>query len=138
MKLVFDKKGLIKDHKCSRVIAVPTTAKEKNFFSICKDANGNYKPWVYKKLHELGNSVIDNPMADVYDEDGSLIYDSEPLMEMVDMACDIDDYVGIPKPSNFCIISLYCALTKKRRKAGKVKLLYEKKTEMFLNQSVVY
>lgn len=137
MKLVFDVKGF-DHHMISNVVAIPTTTKEKNFFSICKDANGNYKPWVYKKLHELGNSVIDNPMADVYDEDGSLIYDSEPLMEMVDMAWDFDDYVGIPKPSNFCIISLYCALTKKRRKAGKVKLLYEKKTEMFLNQSVVY
>ena len=33
MKLVFDKKGLIKDHKCSRVIAIPTTANEKYFFS---------------------------------------------------------------------------------------------------------
>lgn len=138
MKLVFDKKGLIKEHNCSRVIVIPTDTKEKRFFSFCKDANGNYKPWVYKKLHELGNSVIDNPMADVYDEDGSLIYDSEPLMEMVDMAWDTDDLVGVPKPSNFCIISLYCALTKKHRKAGKVKLLYEKKTEMFLNQSVVY
>lgn len=138
MKLVFDVKGFKEDHMISNVVVIPTTAKEKNFFSICKDAKGYYKHWVYKKLYELKDSVIDNPMADVYDEDGSLIYDSEPLMEMVDMACDIDDYVGIPKPSNFCIISLYCALTKKRRKAGKVKLLYEKKTEMFLNQSVVY
>ena len=83
MKLVFDVKGFKEDHHMiSNVIAVPTTAKEKNFFSICKDANGNYKPWVYKKLYELGNSVIDNPMADVYDEDGSLIYESDPLMEM--------------------------------------------------------
>lgn len=135
MKLVFDVKGF--DHNMiSNVVVIPTTAKEKNFFSICKDAKGNYKPWVYNALYELKDSVIDNPMADVYDEDGSLIYDSEPLMEIVDMA--FDDYVGIPKPSNFCILSLYCALAKKRRKAGKVKLLYEKKTEMFLNQSVVY
>lgn len=138
MKLVFDGKGLIKDHKFTKVIAVPTTAKEKNFFDFCKDANGSYKPWVYKKLYELGNLVIDNPMADEYDEDGSLIYDSEPLMEMVDMALDSDDFAVMPKPSNICVLSLYCTLTKKCRKAGRVKLLYEKKTEMFLNQSVVY
>ena len=134
MKLVFDKKGLIKEHNCSRVIVIPTTAKEKTFFSFCKDANGNYKPWVYKKLYELGNSVFDNPMADVYDEDGSLIYESDPLMEM---ARD-GDYESIPKPSNFCILSLYYTLSKKFRKARRVKLLYEKETEMFLNQSVVY
>lgn len=138
MKLVFDKKGLIKDHKFTKVIAVPTTAKEKNFFDFCKDSNGNYKPWVYKKLYELGNLVIDNPMADVYDEDGSLIYDSEPLMEMVDMALDSDDYVGIPKPSNICILSLYYTLSKRYNKIRRVNLLYKKKTEMFLNQSVVY
>ena len=130
MKLVFDVKGF-DHHMISNVVVIPTTAKEKNFFSICKDANGNYKPWVYKKLYELGDSVIDNPMADVYDEDGSLIYESDPLMEM---ARD-GDYESIPKTSNFCIISLYCALTKKHRKAGKVKLLYEKKTEVSLNQS---
>ena len=139
MKLVFDVKCFKEDHHMmSNVIAVPTTAKEKNFFSICKDAKGSYKPWVYKKLHKLGDSVIDNPMADVYDEDGSLIYDSEPLMEIVDMAWDFDDFAGVPKPSNFCLLSLFYTLSKKHRKAGKVKLLYEKKTEMFLNQSVVY
>ena len=44
MKLVFDGKGLIKGHRYSNVIAIPTTANEKYFFSICKDANGNYKP----------------------------------------------------------------------------------------------
>ena len=139
MKLVFDVKGLIKEHNCSNVIVIPTTTKEKNFFSICKDANGNYKPWVYNKLHELGNSVIDNPMADVYDEDGSLIYDSEPLMEIVREAWDFDDFAGVPKPSNFCILSLFYTLSKKFRKAGRVKRLYEEKnTELFLNQSVVY
>lgn len=121
MKLVFDGKGLIKDHKFTKVIAVPTTAKEKNFFDFCKDDNGNYKPWVYKKLYELGNLVIDNPMADVYDEDGSLIYDSEPLMEMVDMALDSDDYVGIPKPSNICILSLYYTLSKRYNKVRRLK-----------------
>ena len=135
MKLLFDVKGF-DHHMISNVIAVPTTAKEKNFFSICKDAKVSYKPWVYKKLYELGNSVIDNPMADVYDEDGSLIYDSDPLMDMVHEAEQEGDYVGIPKPSNFCLISLYCTLTKKFRKARRVKLLYEKKTDMYLNQSV--
>ena len=136
MKLVFDVKGF-DHHMISNVIAVPTTAKEKNFFSICKDANGNYKHEVYNALYELGNSVIDNPMADVYDEDGSLIYDSEPLMDMVrESERDGADYVGIPKPSNFCILSLFYTLSKKYRKAGKVKLLYEKKTDMCLNQSV--
>ena len=133
MKLVFDVKGFKEDHHMiSNVIAVPTTAKEKNFFSICKDAKGSYKPWVYKKLYELGNSVIDNPMADVYDEDASLIYESDPLMEMARDGY----YESILKPSNFCIISLFYTLSKKYRKARRVKLLYEKKTDMFLNQSV--
>ena len=132
MKLVFDVKGFKEDHMISNVVVIPTTAKEKNFFSICKDANGTYKPWVYKKLHELGNSVIDNPMADVYDEDGSLIYESDPLMEMARDGY----YESILKPSNFCIISLFYTLSKKYRKARRVKLLYEKKTDMFLNQSV--
>lgn len=135
MKLVFDAKGFKEDHHMiSNVIAVPTTDKEKNFFSICKDVNSNYKPWVYKKLYELDDSVIDNPMADVYDEDGGLIYESDPLMEMARDGY----YESIPKPSNFCILSLCYTLSKKYRKARRVKLLYEKKTEMFLNQSVVY
>lgn len=139
MKLVFDGKGLIKGHKYSNVIAVPTTAKEKNFFNECKRDNGrDYKLWVYKKLYELDNFVIDNPMADGYDEDGNLIYNSEPIFDMLlDMTRNGDDYVGIPKPSNFCILSLYYTLSKKFRKARRVKLLYEKKTEMFLNQTVV-
>ena len=134
MKLVFDVKGF-DHHMIPNVVVIPTTSKEKNFFSICKDANGNYKPEVYNALYELGNSVIDNPMADVYDEDGSLIYDSEPFVEIVREAWDFDDYEGIPKPSNFCILSLFYTLSKKYRKAGKVKLLYEKKTDMSLNQS---
>ena len=136
MKIVFDKKGLIKDHNCSRVIVIPTDTKEKRFFSFCKDANGNYKPEVYNALYELGNSVIDNPMADVYDEDGSLIYDSEPLMEIVRLSEEESDFTGVPKPSNFCILSLFYTLSKKYRKARRVKLLYEKKAEIFLNQSV--
>ena len=139
MKLVFDGKGLIKGHRYSNVIAIPTTTKEKNFFDECKRDNGSdYKLWVYKKLYELDNLVIDNPMSDGYDEDGNLIYDSEPIFDMVlDMTRDGDGYVGIPKPSNFCILSLYYTLTKKFRKARRVKLLYEKKTDMFLNQPVV-
>lgn len=131
MKLVFDVKGFKEDHMISNVVVIPTTAKEKNFFSICKDTNGNYKPEVYNALYKLGNSVIDNPMADVYD-DGSLIYESDPLMEM---ARD-GDYESILKPSNFCILSLFYTLSKKYRKARQVKLLYEKKAEMLLNQSV--
>ena len=109
MKLVFDGKGLIKCHRYSNVIVIPTTTKEKNFFNECKRDNGSdYKLWVYKKLYELDNLVIDNPMADGYDEDGNLIYNSEPIFDMVlDMTRDGDDYVGIPKPSNFCILSLY-------------------------------
>lgn len=116
MKLVFDGKGLIKGHKYSNVIAIPTTAKEKYFFSECKRDNGSdYKLWVYKKLYELDNLVIDNQIADGFG----------------------DDYVSMPKPSNICILSLYYTLSKKFRKARRVKLLYEKSTEMFLNQSVV-
>ena len=139
MKLVFDGKGLIKGHRYSNVIVIPTTTKEKNFFSGCKRDNGSdYNLWVYKKLYELDNLVVDNPMADGYDEDGNLIYNSEPIFDMVlDMTRNGDDYVGIPKPSNFCILSLYYTLSKRFRKARQVKLLYEKKTEMFLNQPVV-
>ena len=137
MKLVFDREDSIKGHKYSNVIIIPTTTKEKKFFDLCKDANGNYKPWVYKKLHELGNSVFDNPMADVYDEDGSLIYDSDPLMEMVREAEQESDFAVMPKPSNFCILSLYYTLSKRFRKARRVKLLYKRKAEMFSNQPVV-
>lgn len=136
MKLVFDKEDSIKGYKYSNVIIIPTTANEKYFFSICKDAKGSYKPWVYKKLHELGNSVFDNPMADVYDEDGSLIYDSDPLMEMVREAEQESDFAVMPKPSNFCILSLYYTLSKRFRKARRVKLLYKRKAEMFSNQPV--
>ena len=138
MKLVFDKKGLINDHMLEKVIAIPTTANEKYFFSICKDANGNYKPEVYNALYKLDEQIIDNPMSDIYDNHGNLIYNSEPIFDMLlDMTRNGDDYVGIPKPSNFCILSLYYTLSKKFRKARRVKLLYEKKTEMFLNQTVV-
>lgn len=138
MKLAFDRKGLIKDHKCSNVIAIPTTAKEKRFFSFCKDANGNYKPFVYNALYGLDEQIIDNPMSDIYDNHGNLVWNSEPLFDAVlDMTRNGDDYVGIPKPSNFCILSLYYTLSKKFRKARRVKLLYEKSTEMFLNQPVV-
>lgn len=137
MKLVFDGEDSIKGHKYSNVIIIPTTTKEKKFFDLCKDTNGNYKPWVYKKLHELGNSVFDNPMADVYDEDGSLIYDSDPLMEMVREAEQESDFAAMPKPSNFCILSLYYTLSKRFRKARRVKLLYKRKAEMFSNQPVV-
>ena len=137
MKLVFDREDSIKGHKYSNVIIIPTTTKEKKFFDLCKNANGNYKPWVYKKLHELGNSVFDNPMADVYDEDGSLIYDSDPLMEMVREAEQESDFAVMPKPSNFCILSLYYTLSKRFRKARRVKLLYKRKAEMFSNQPVV-
>ena len=138
MKLVFDGENLIKGHKYSNVIIIPTTTKEKEFIRFCKDINGNYKPGVYKALCDLGEQIIDNPLADGYDEDGNLIYNSEPIFDMLlDMTRDGDDYVGIPKPSNFCILSLYYTLSKKFRKARRVKLLYEKKTEMFLNQPVV-
>ena len=139
MKLVFDRKGIRKDYPYSHVIVIPTTAKEKNFFDSCKRDNGrDYKLWVYKKLYELDNLVIDNPMADDYDGDGNLVWNSEPLFDVVlDMTRNGDDYVGIPKPSNFCILSLYYTLSKKFRKARRVKLLYDKRTNMLINQSVV-
>ena len=137
MKLVFDGKGLIKDHMFAKVIPVPTTANEKRFFSFCKDVNGNYKPWVYEKLYELGNSVIDNPMADIYDEDGSLIYDSYPLMEMVREAEQESDFAALPKPSNFCILGLCYALSKRFRKARQVKLLHRRMIDLWINQSCI-
>lgn len=137
MKLVFDRKGVRKDYPYSNVIAIPTSAKEKRFFDMCKDANGNYKLWVYKKLYELDKLVIDNPMADDYDEDGNLIYDSDPTFVMLlDMARD-GNYSFPLKPSNVCILSLYCVLSKKFRKSRRVKLLYDKMIDMLKNQSVV-
>ena len=137
MKLVFDRKGIRKDYPYSNVIAIPTTAKEKKFFSECKRDNGSdYKLWVYKKLYELDNLVIDNPMADGYDEDGNLIFNSEPIFDMVlDMTRNGDDYVGIPKPSNFCILSLYYTLSKRYNKVRRLNSLYTKRILMWLNQS---
>lgn len=132
MKLVFDGKGLIKGHKYSNVIIIPTTIKEKNFFNMCKrDINGSdYELWVYKKLYELDKLVIDNH--------GNLVNNSEAIMDMVlDMTRDGVDYVGIPKPSNFCILSLYYTLSKRYNKVRRLNLLLTRKINMWLNQSIV-
>lgn len=134
MKLVFDFEGS-KDRKFTKVIAVPTTAKEKIFFSVCKDANGNYKPLVYDTLYALGEQIIDNPMIDVYDNHGNLVYNSEAIMDIVRKMKATGDYTNIPKPSNFCIISLYYTLTKRYNKVRRLNSLYTKRILLWLNQS---
>lgn len=137
MKLAFDRKGLIKDHKCSNVIAIPTTAKEKRFFSFCKDANGNYKPFVYNALYDLDEQIIDNPMSDIYDNHGNLVWNSEIIMDMVRDAKQESDLGAIPKPSNLCILSLYYTLAKRYNKVRRVNLLYKRMINLWFNQSVV-
>lgn len=136
MKLVFDKE-VSKERLYSNVIVVPTTTKEKKFFSFCKDANGNYKPCVYKTLCDLGEQIIDNPMVDIYDNHGNFINNSEIIMNMVHDAKQESDYAAIPKPSNLCILSLYYTLSKRYNKVRRVNLLYKKRMEMRLNQSVI-
>lgn len=136
MKLVFDFEGS-KDHKFTKVIAVPTTAKEKRFFSVCKDANGNYKPFVYDTLYALGEQIIDNPMIDVYDNHGNLVHNSEVIMDRVRKIKVTGDYTNIPKPSNFCILSLYYTLSRRYNKVRRLDSLYMKSIFLWLNQSIV-
>ena len=137
MKLVFDGKGLIKGHRYSNVIAIPTTTKEKNFFSICKDANGNYKPGVYIALYDLDEQIIDNPMSDIYDNHGNLVWNSEIIMDMVRDAKQESDFAALPKPSNICLLSLYYTLAKRYTKVRRVNLLYKRMINLWFNQSVV-
>lgn len=137
MKLVFDGKGLIKDSKCSRVIAIPTTANEKYFFSICKDANGNYKPEVYNALYDLDEQIIDNPMSDIYDNHGNLVWNSEIIMDMVRDAKQESDFAALPKPSNLCILSLYYILAKRYNKVRRLNSLYKRMINLWHNQSIV-
>lgn len=137
MKLVFDGKGLIKDSKCSRVIAIPTTANEKYFFSICKDANSNYKPEVYNALYDLDEQIIDNPMSDIYDNHGNLVWNSEIIMDMVRDAKQESDFAALPKPSNLCILSLYYILAKRYNKVRRLNSLYKRMINLWHNQSIV-
>lgn len=137
MKLVFDGKGLIKDSKCSRVIAIPTTANEKYFFSICKDAKGNYKPEVYNALYDLDEQIIDNPMSDIYDNHGNLVWNSEIIMDMVRDAKQESDFAALPKPSNLCILSLYYILAKRYNKVRRLNSLYKRMINLWHNQSIV-
>lgn len=134
MKLVFDKNS---DLLFTKVIVVPTTAKEKKFFYICIDDNGNYRPAVYKALYELDEQIIDNPMSDRYDNHGNLVNNSEAIMNMVRDAKQESDFAAIPKPSNFCILSLYYTLTKRYNKVRRLNLLLTRKINMWLNQSIV-
>ena len=137
MKLVFDGKGLIKGHKCSNVIAIPTTANEKYFFSICKDANGNYKPEVYNVLYSLDEQITDNLMTDIYDNHGNLVWNSEIIMDMVRDAKQESDFAAILKPSNLCILSLYYTLAKRYNKVRRLNLLYKRMIKLWHNQSIV-
>lgn len=136
MKLVFDFEGS-NDRLPTNVIAIPTTAIEKYFFSVCKDANGNYKPEVYNALYAFDKQIIDNPMSDIYDNHGNLVWDSEVIMNMVRDAKQESDFAAIPKPSNFCILSLYYTLAKRYNKVRRVNLLYKRMINLWFNQSVV-
>lgn len=136
MKLVFDFEGS-NDRLPTNVIAIPTTAIEKYFFSVCKDANGNYKPEVYNALYAFDKQIIDNPMSDIYDNHGNLVWDSEVIMNMVRDAKQESDFAAIPKPSNLCILSLYYTLAKRYNKVRRVNLLYKRMINLWFNQSVV-
>lgn len=136
MKLVFDRKGS-NDRLPTNVIAIPTTINEKYFFSACKDANGNYKPEVYNALYDLDEQIIDNPMTDIYDNHGNLVWNSEIIMNMVRDAKQESDFAAIPKPSNLCILSLYYTLTKRYNKVRRLNLLYKRMIKLWHNQSIV-
>ena len=137
MKLVFDVKGFKEDHMISNVVVIPTTAKEKNFFSICKDANGNYKLGVYIALYDFDEQIIDNPMSDIYDNHGNLVWNSEIIMDMVRDAKQESDFAALPKPSNICLLSLYYTLAKRYNKVRRLNLLYKRMIKLWHNQSIV-
>jgi hypothetical protein len=136
MKLVFDKKGS-NDRLPTNVIAIPTTAIERYFFSVCKDANGNYKPEVYNALYDFDKQIIDNPMSDIYDNHGNLVWNSEVIMNMVRDAKQESDFAAIPKPSNICILSLYYTFSKRYNKVRRLNLLYKRMIKLWHNQSIV-
>lgn len=136
MKLVFDFEGS-NDRLPTNVIAIPTTAIEKYFFSVCKDANGNYKPEVYNALYAFDKQIIDNPMSDIYDNHGNLVWDSEVIMNMVRDAKQESDFAAIPKPSNICILSLYYTFSKRYNKVRRLNLLYKRMINLWHNQSIV-
>lgn len=136
MKLVFDFEGS-NDSLPTNVIAIPTTAIEKYFFSVCKDANGNYKPEVYNALYAFDKQIIDNPMSDIYDNHGNLVWDSEIIMNMVRDAKQESDFAAIPKPSNICILSLYYTFSKRYNKVRRLNLLYKRMINLWHNQSIV-
>lgn len=136
MKLVFDFEGS-NDRLPTNVIAIPTTAIEKYFFSVCKDANGNYKPEVYNALYAFDKQIIDNPMSDIYDNHGNLVWDSEIIMNMVRDAKQESDFAAIPKPSNICILSLYYTFSKRYNKVRRLNLLYKRMINLWHNQSIV-
>lgn len=147
MKLVFDKKGLVNAYGYERVIAIPTTKKEKLFFSIIKDEKGNYRPWVYNSLFRFDDKILDNPFVDDYDENGNLLMDnSGAYIELVDElkldemnwnkeAYDDTSFEYLIKPSNFCILSLYYYLFDKIGKMRRMKHLYNRMIEMSDKQS---
>lgn len=136
MKLAFDFEGS-NDRLPTNVIAIPTTAIEKYFFSVCKDANGNYKPEVYNALYAFDKQIIDNPMSDIYDNHGNLVWDSEVIMNMVRDAKQESDFAAIPKPSNICILSLYYTFSKRYNKVRRLNLLYKRMINLWHNQSIV-
>ena len=136
MKLVFDFEDS-KDLLLTKVIAIPTTVNEKKFFYICKDANGNYKPFVYNALYDLDEQITDNLMTDIYDNHGNLVWDSEIIMNMVRDAKQESDFAAILKPSNLSILSLYYTLTKRYNKVRRLNLLYKRMIKLWHNQSIV-
>ena len=76
-------------------------------------------------------------MSDRYDNHGNLVNNSEIIMNMVRDAKQESDFAAIPKPSNFCILSLYYTLTARYNKVRRLNLLYTRAINMWHNQSIV-
>lgn len=148
MKLVFSKKET--GNGTHRVIAIPTTKKEKEFFNTIKDMDGNYRPWVYDALFKFDNKIVDNPFVDEYDENGSLVSDnSGAYMQLVDdlkvdgmtwsKSINEDDYFKyLIKPSNFCILSFYYFYYNKFGKMRRIKHLYKRMIELERGQTSIH
>ena len=88
-------------------------------------------------MYKLDEQIIDNPMSDIYDNHGNLVWNSEIIMDMVRDAKQESDFAAIPKPSNICILSLYYTLAKRYTKVRRVNLLYKRMIDLWFNQSVV-
>lgn len=139
MKIVFSKKGLTDKAARDRVIVIPTTVKEKRFFSDCRDEEGRYRPSVYMNLLRYADNIIDNS----YDVDGdefctytNIIKDNK----LNDREWKEDAYIAeLPTPSNLCILSLYYfSKAKNRRKSRRLMCLYKRLIHLYQSQSLTH